>query len=104
MSVWLSHLVLNALGLGLLGLLAWAAIGAWRREAGTVYRFLILVLVLAVLLPGVQLLLPGLAPAGASAPAAPGRAMDIEVKLILRPPGAPPAEAERESPWPGSPG
>src|SRR5262245_27425436 len=111
MSAWLSHLVLNALGLGFLGLLAWAAVWVWRREAGTTYRFLVLVLVLAVLIPGLQLLLHRPAPAQISGTAVPNpmtgqanRTVDIELRLVHLGAVAPPADALREPPGLGAPG
>jgi beta-lactamase regulating signal transducer with metallopeptidase domain len=126
MSVWLDHLVLNALGLSLLGLLAWTAIRSWRREATTAYRFLVLVLVLAVFLPGIQLLLLAAGPVWSAAPtsvrpkpepASPPahRTVQVEVEVVCTGPGAPWTDAELELPpmastndlpaaSPGSPG
>jgi beta-lactamase regulating signal transducer with metallopeptidase domain len=68
MSVWLTCVIVNAFGLSLLGLLAWPAIRLLRREPNAVYRFLVLVLALAVLIPEIQFVLVNVATAQMGVP------------------------------------
>jgi hypothetical protein len=81
MSGWLSHLLLAHWGSA-----SWRC---WpgRREACTAYRFLVVVLVLAVLLLS--------APARAKTTLR-GRTTDVEVRLVYLGDAARPADAERE--------
>src|SRR5579862_321499 len=101
MSVWLNCVLVNALGLSLLGLLAWPAIRLWRREPNAVYRFLVLVLALAVLIPGIQFVLVNVATAQMGVPGqlqpAPLKAdLKVEVELNVLNHGADPFQPNEQ--------
>jgi beta-lactamase regulating signal transducer with metallopeptidase domain len=54
MNPWVQHLILNALGLGLLGVLAWVVPHSWRHEPRATHRFFVLIVLLSVSIPALQ--------------------------------------------------
>jgi beta-lactamase regulating signal transducer with metallopeptidase domain len=81
MNVWLGHAGLSAVGLAMLGMLAWLLLWSGRLMPTGVYRLLVLVIIVAVLLPPVQIVLSNAVSVQGTEPDPRGRArLVIEVE------------------------